>query len=81
MDFNSTQKDEEMELSTTAGKKVVDVTFTVDDGNENSVAAVLDQEIDALQIKQDLASAGSQPGLILLGFSLILIFLCFFSYF
>ena len=50
MNFNSTQKDEEMELSTTAGKKVVDVTFAVEDEKENSIAVVLDQEIDALQI-------------------------------
>ena len=43
MNFNSTQKDEEMELSTTAGKTVVDE-------KENSIAVVVDQEIDTLQI-------------------------------
>ena len=39
-----------MELSTTAGKKVVDVTFAVEDEKANSVAFVVDQEFDALQI-------------------------------
>ena len=39
-----------MELYTTAGKKVVDVAFAVEDEKENSIAVVLDQEIDALQI-------------------------------
>ena len=31
LNFNSTQKDEEMELTTTAGKEVVDVTIAVED--------------------------------------------------
>ena len=39
-----------MELSTTAGLKVVDVIFVVEDEKENSIAVVLDQEIDAFQI-------------------------------
>ena len=39
-----------MELYATADKKVVDVTFAVEDEKENSIAVVLDQEIDALQI-------------------------------
>ena len=39
-----------MELTITAGKKVLDVTFAVEDEKENSIAFVLDQEIDALQI-------------------------------
>ena len=43
LNFNSTQKDEEMELYTTAGKKPVGK-------EENSIAVVVDQEIDALQI-------------------------------
>ena len=46
--FNSTQKDEETELHTTADKEVVDVQLAVED--ENPIAVVLDQEIDALQI-------------------------------
>ena len=50
MNFNYTQKDEEMEQPTTAGKEVVDVTLAVDDEKENPIAVVLDQEIDALQI-------------------------------
>ena len=44
LNFNSTQKDEEMELPTTAGKDVVDVKLAVKN------AVVLEQEIDALQI-------------------------------
>ena len=50
MNFNSTQKDEETELHTTAtaDKEVVDVQLAVED--ENPIAVVLDQEIDALQI-------------------------------
>ena len=39
-----------MDLSTTAGKNVVCVTFAVKDEKENSIAVVLDQEIDAFQI-------------------------------
>ena len=39
-----------MDLSTTAGKNVVCVTFAVKDEKENSIALVLDQEIDALHI-------------------------------
>ena len=37
-----------MELPTTAEKEVVEVTLAVED--ENSIAVVLDQYIDALQI-------------------------------
>ena len=39
-----------LELPTTAGKEAVGVTCTVEDEKENSIAVVLDQEIDALQI-------------------------------
>ena len=39
-----------MDLFTTDGKKVFDVTFAVKDEKENSIAVVVDQEIDALQI-------------------------------
>ena len=39
-----------MELPTTAGKETVGVTRAVKDEKENSIAVVLDQEIDALQI-------------------------------
>ena len=50
MNFNSTQKDEEMELHTTAtaDKEVVDVQLAVEE--ENPIAVVLEQEIDALKI-------------------------------
>ena len=51
MNFNSTQKDEETELHTTAtaDKEVVDVQLAVEDEDENPIAFVLDQESDALQ--------------------------------
>ena len=39
-----------MELLTTAGKETVGVTRAVNDEKENSIAVILDQEIDALQI-------------------------------
>ena len=39
-----------MELLTTAGKETVGVTRVVNDEKENSIAVILDQEIDALQI-------------------------------
>ena len=39
-----------MELPTTAGKEAVGVTRAVKDEKRNSIAVVLDQEIDALQI-------------------------------
>ena len=39
-----------MELPTTAGKETVGVTRAVNDEKENSIAVILDQEIDALQI-------------------------------
>ena len=38
--------DQEMELPTTAGKEFVDITLAVEDEQENSIAVVLDQEID-----------------------------------
>ena len=43
LNFNSTQKDEEMEVPTTAGKEVVDVAIAVEDEQGNSIAVVLDQ--------------------------------------
>ena len=50
LNFNSTQKDEETELHTTAtaDKEVVDVQLAVEE--ENPIAVVLEQEIDALKI-------------------------------
>ena len=48
-DQNGRQKDEEMELSTTAGKEVVDVTFAVEDDKENSIAVVFDQEFGGVK--------------------------------
>ena len=38
-----------MELSTTAGKEVVDVTFAVEDDKENSIAVVFDQEFGGVK--------------------------------
>ena len=57
LNFNSTQKDEETELHTTAtaDKEVVDVQLAVKD--ENPIAVVLDQEIDALQINYTMVAS------------------------
>jgi len=47
LNFNSTQKDEETELHTTADKEDVDVQLAVE--QEKPIAVLLKQEIDALQ--------------------------------
>ena len=56
-----------MELPTTASKDVVDDTLAVEDEKENSIAVVLDQEIDALQINyatvaSDIEMDKARPG-------------------
>ena len=46
-----------MELLTTAGKETVGVTRAVKDEKENSIAVILDQEIDALQINNAMVAS------------------------
>ena len=57
LNFNSTQKDEETELHTTAtaDKEVDDVQLAVEE--ENPIAVVLEQEIDSLQINYAMVAS------------------------